>query len=260
MKSSGTEEDTSSLEALDEEDGLNSEVQDEDLDPKVLLRIQKISDILNQTNLNLNVFEKMLPAYRSEKTGFTLSSNTLELSEMKIQNQNLAARVNILESQNEELEKSLLQSNTKVEELCLENTRLNLTNEDLKIEISDLRTNLERAESKNISDSSKKSESAPGTGLICLISSGPRCIESTGEESKDLVSALNQLKSLKQSRDSLKRKTKQLLRHYRRKREILQHRKLVQILPFFNFYPFSRICKTLIPSFILAGTFHQHSL
>ena len=149
MKSSGTEEDTSSLEALDEEDGLNSEVQDEDLDPKVLLRIQKISDILNQTNLNLNVFEKMLPAYRSEKTGFTLSSDTLELSEMKIQNHNLAAQVNILESQNEELEKSLLQSNTKVEELCLENTRLNLTNEDLKIEISDLRTNLERAESKN---------------------------------------------------------------------------------------------------------------
>lgn len=234
MKSSGTEEDTSSLEALDEEDGLNSEAQDEDLDPKVLLRIQKISDILNQTNLNLNVFEKMLPAYRSEKTGFTLSSDTSELSEIKIQNQNLAARVILLESKNEELEKSLLQSNSKVEELCLENTRLNLTNEDLKLEISDLRTNLERAEGKNISDSIKKSESVPGTELISQISSGPGCIRSR-EESKDLVSAFNQIKFLKQSRDSLKRKTKQLLRHYRRKREILQHRKLVQILLFIHF-------------------------
>lgn len=234
MKSSGTEEDTSSLEALDEEDDLNSEAQDEDLDPKVLLRIQKISDILNQTNLNLNVFEKMLPAYRSEKTGFTLSSDTSELSEIKIQNQNLAARVILLESKNEELEKSLLQSNSKVEELCLENTRLNLTNEDLKLEISDLRTNLERAEGKNISDSIKKSESVPGTELISQISSGPGCIRSR-EESKDLVSAFNQIKFLKQSRDSLKRKTKQLLRHYRRKREILQHRKLVQILLFIHF-------------------------
>ena len=234
MKSSGTEEDTSSLEALDEEDDLNSEAQDEDLDPKVLLRIQKISDILNQTNLNLNVFEKMLPAYRSEKTGFTLSSDTSELSEIKIQNQNLAARVILLESKNEELEKSLLQSNSKVEELCLENTRLNLTNEDLKLEISDLRTNLERAEGKNISDSIKKSESVPGTELISQKSSGPGCIRSR-EESKDLVSAFNQIKFLKQSRDSLKRKTKQLLRHYRRKREILQHRKLVQILLFIHF-------------------------
>jgi len=234
MKSSGTEEDTSSLEALDEEEGLNSEAQDEDLDPKVLLRIQKISDILNQTNLNLNVFEKMLPAYRSERSGLTLSSDTSELSEIKIQNQNLASRVILLESKNEELEKSLLQSNSKVEELCLENTRLNLTNEDLKLEISDLRTNLERAEGKNISDSIKKSESVPGTELISQISSGQGCIRSR-EESKDLVSAFNQIKFLKQSRDSLKRKTKQLLRHYRRKREILQHRKLVQILLFIHF-------------------------
>ena len=228
MKPSETEEE-SSLSEVVEEDGMLSEA--ENIDPKVLLRIQKIANILNQTNLNLNVFERMLPAYRMEKLGPNSVEST-ELSELKSIIQKLKIRISQLERKEEELEETLVQSNSKLEKYCLENTKLTQANEDLKIELSDLKENLARTEEGHLDMHRTHPESTRSVGKDSQLSLGR---ERTEEGSTQLISALRRMKSLKQSRDSLKRKTKQLLRHYRSKRDLLNQRKHVQPLKLIKF-------------------------
>ena len=219
-----------------------SGTEEEEIDPKVLARIEKISEILNQTNINLNMFERLLPSYRAEEPApKDTRPSSSEVIELRLENQNLTQQLSELLAKFGCLQESLLRSEAKCDELTVENTKLTLTNDHLSNKISELQLKIEETRTVNGSNPTLKtsrSEEKENRELVEGSKQERPELDKEGsidsDSVEDLKSLRKKLEVMKVSRDKLKTKTRELLRHYRTKRSLLDKRKNI----LFNKSPF----------------------
>ena len=207
----------------------SEESSEDELDPKVAARIEQISEILSQTNKNLNMFERFLPATVSGQQLRPIEQMTTVFDSKTSQIEaDLRQQITELQSQLTEAELRATKAETECQNLTSKNIDLRSTIIDLKEEISILR----KSESivprvnklSNISDDNIELDKKNAIMQPNQKESADLCAKNVAEN-KDRVAELEgELVCLKDSRDRLKIKTRELLRKYRSKRSLLEKR------------------------------------
>jgi len=203
-----------------------SDEESPELDPMIMSRIEKISMILNQTNQNLHMFEKLLPASRKESCqcdpSSSLSSQKTQMSELSSANEALQAKVSELEWKVLEATRRAHESEARCDALAEENTTLTLANNELEARLSRLSKHKESSVDEQNITSEKIDQTSKEINLDRNSSSEND--EEMDDSQKNLICLQTQLTSCKSSRKKLKLKTRELLEHYRKKRKTLEKR------------------------------------
>ena len=207
----------------------SEESSEDELDPKVAARIEQISEILSQTNKNLNMFERFLPAtvtgqqLRPVEQMTTISDTKTSQIEAELRQE-----ITGLQSQLAGAELRATKAETECQNLASKNIDLRSTIIDLKEELSNLR----KSESivprdnkvSNVSDDNIKLDKKNTTVQPNKEVNADLCAKNVTENKDKMAKLEKELGCLKDSRDRLKIKTRELLRKYRSKRSLLEKR------------------------------------
>jgi len=159
------------------------------------------------------MFERLLPAYRHEEG----RDQEQELAKLKQRNRELENDLSELQKRNAELESRLAKVESVCSEYCDENTRLHIENDEMSGRFKELEAmllNQKKCPSSEIQQS-LVGEEAESVSMIGI---------NSASEEKQVDLLQNRVKFLKLSKNKLKKKTKELLRHYRIKRTQLEKR------------------------------------